>query len=477
MVETVNNNYKILVVDDDSASRSIVKYILSNEGYEVIEATGGSEGMRKVVIEKPDLILLDLVMPGVNGFDVCKMLKAELEESAIPVIIFSSKIEKEDIIKGLETGACDYIVKPVDAFELRARVKAQLRLKHLYDEADAEKKDLATLLTISQAVSSTLHSSEILHTIVKSVAEVIEVVRCSIVKIGKKEGVGYVLTTYENPNIKYLPLELGKYPEIRRALEEKDAVIVGDIDTDPLMDSVKESLKKLKFTSLMIIPIMVREEVVGTLFLRTSRKERSFTQREISFCRLVANLAGNALANAHLFESMELANLELGRLAITDGLTGVHNHRHFRTRLDDEFSRAQRYGTPLSLIMLDIDYFKNINDAFGHGQGDIVLREIADVVRNCVRKTDMLARYGGEEFAVLLPQTDKDGAVMEGERIRNAVKDYKCTGPDRCIMVTVSLGISTFPSSGIKNADDMVGKADDALYEAKNSGRNRTVAA
>lgn len=473
----MSDRHKILVVDDDLVSRNIVKDILSSENYEVLEASNGNEAMRKAVVANPDLILLDLIMPGVDGFEVCRRLRTELDTVAVPIIIFSSKAEKEDILKGLEVGANDYILKPVEPFELRARIKAHLRLKGLYDDANAEKKDLVTLLEISQAVSSTLHSNEILYTIVKRVAEIIEVARCSIVKIGKKDGIGYVVTTYENPNIKNLPIELDKYPEIKRALDVKGTVIIDDIFNDPLMVDVRDNLKKLNFSSLLVIPIMVREEVVGTLFLRTSRKEKSFTPREVKLCQIIANLAGNALANAHMFESTELANLELEKLAITDGLTGAFNHRHFRARLDDEFNRAKRYNSPLSCIMLDIDYFKSINDAFGHKQGDIVLKEITDVIKNNARKTDVVARYGGEEFVVLLPQTDRDGAFIQAERIRTAVKGYRCSEQDRCIMVTISLGVSTFPSPDINKADDLVGMADNALYKAKNNGRDKTVAA
>ncbi len=473
----MNSGQKILIVDDDAVVRNIVKGILAGEGYQIMEASTGNEALRKAVVDRPDLILLDLLMPGMDGFEVCRRLRTELNDLAVPVIILSAKAEKEDILKGLEVGANDYITKPVEPIELKARIKTHLRLKGLYDIANTEKKELMALLEVSQAVSSSLHSRDILYNIVKSVAGVIEVNRCSILRIGKKKGIGYVVTTYENPNIKNLPIELDKYPEIRKALDVKEAVVVEDINSDPLMAGTKEILEKLKLSSLMVIPIMVREEVVGTLFLRTSRKEGSFTQREVRLCQVIANMAGNALANAHLFESLELANLELEKLAVTDGLTGAYNHRHFRTRLEEEFSRAKRYKTSLSCIMLDLDHFKSINDAFGHAQGDIVLKEITDLLRKSVRKIDLLARYGGEEFVILLPHTDKEGAFIHAERIREAARGNRCSDSNTCIMVTVSLGVSTFPSPDINSADELVGKADNALYEAKRNGRNKTVAA
>ncbi|MBF8250824.1 MAG: Diguanylate cyclase [Deltaproteobacteria bacterium] len=472
-----NNGPKVLIVDDDSLIRTAVMEMLTNWGYEGIEASSGKEALHRALVDKPDLILLDLIMPDISGFAVCKTLRTEMNVLATPIIILTARGEKDDILKCFELGANDYIVKPVEPFELEARIKTQLHIKGLYDGASAEKEDLAMLLKISTAVSSTLNSRDILYTIVKCVGEAIDVDRCSIVRIGSKKGVAYVVTTYDNPGINNLAIDLSKYPEIRSVLEVKGTVIIEDIQNDPRMASVKDILKELGFSSLLIIPIIVREEIVGTLVLRTSRKKTSFSPREVKLCQVIVNLAASALTNAHLFESVELSNLELEKLAITDGLTGAYNHRHFRTRLDEELNRAIRYGTPLSCIMMDIDHFKHINDAFGHAQGDKVLSEITDVIKNNVRHIDIVARYGGEEFVVLLPNTDKEGAFIEAERLRKAVNAYRCSSRDRSIVVTISLGVATFPSPEISSADELVGKADNALYEAKRNGRNNTVEA
>ncbi|MEK6725879.1 MAG: diguanylate cyclase [Deltaproteobacteria bacterium] len=472
-----NRGPKVLIVDGDRVIRNVVMEMLTNWGYEGIEAGNGKDALRRVMVDKPDLILLDLIMPDINGFEVCWKIRKEMNVLATPIIILTARGEKDDILKGLEVGANDYIVKPAEPLELEARIKTHLRIKRLYDDASAEKEDLTRLLELSKAVSSTLNSRDIFYTIVKSVGKVIDVDRCSIVRVGRKKGVGYVVTTYENPGIKNLAIDLEKYPEIRSALEVKGTVIIDDIQNDPRMTSVKDIIKELGLSSLLVIPIILSKEVIGTLMLRISRKETNFSPREVKLCQAIASLAASALTNAHLFESGEISNLELEKLAITDGLTGAYNHRHFRTRLDEEFTRAKRYATPLSCIMMDIDHFKQINDAFGHAQGDMVLSEITDVIKNNVRKSDIVARYGGEEFVALLPNTDEEGAFVQAERLREAVKGYRCSGRDRCIMVTISLGVSTFPSPEISTADDLVGKADDALYRAKRSGRNRTVEA
>ena len=173
------------------------------------------------------------------------------------------------------------------------------------------------------------------------------------------------------------------------------------------------------------------------------------------------------LDNARLYEAAK-------RLAITDGLTKIYNHRFFQELFEKEFTRSDRYGTVFSLIMLDIDLFKRINDTYGHLYGDEILKEIAQLVKSCLRTMDLLARYGGEEFAVLLPETNLNEAVRTAERIRRAVENNDfMASRGQGLKVTVSQGVTFYPSPGVTSRSDIVGKADSALYEAKESGRNR----
>jgi len=163
---------------------------------------------------------------------------------------------------------------------------------------------------------------------------------------------------------------------------------------------------------------------------------------------------------------------ELQRLSSTDGLTGVHNHRHFQERLRDEFRRAQRYDDPLSLILLDLDHFKQVNDRYGHTAGDGVLREVAAALQRSVRETDLVARYGGEEFAVLLPRTHLTGALTVAERVRRELALLE-VGPDGRLKVTASLGVSSFPHRTVLSPEQLLLTADEALYRAKDDGRDR----
>jgi two-component system cell cycle response regulator len=225
-----------------------------------------------------------------------------------------------------------------------------------------------------------------------------------------------------------------------------------------------------------VVPIVFHEEVIGTLFLRTSRAQSSFTEDEIRLCAAIANVSANALHNAFLFERMEDEKARLEKLAITDFLTGAFNIRYFYHRLAEEFSRSRRYGLPLSCLMIDIDHFKKINDQYGHRVGDGVLREFAQFLRKHTRKSDVLARYGGEEFIMLLAQTAAEGAAAKAETVRSAVAKHLFKGLKGGRRLTISIGVATSPHPLIKDEDGLIYFADNALYDAKNSGRNRVAA-
>jgi diguanylate cyclase (GGDEF)-like protein len=165
---------------------------------------------------------------------------------------------------------------------------------------------------------------------------------------------------------------------------------------------------------------------------------------------------------------------EIETLATTDGLTGLYNHRRFQEKLSEEFKRLSRYSSPVSLILSDIDYFKKVNDTYGHPVGDLVLKGVSEIIREEIRDMDVPARYGGEEFAVILPGTDAEGVKNIAERLRKAVMDKTFFADDKSLKVTMSLGIATAPVDA-KSKEELIEKADQALYNAKHSGRNRSV--
>jgi two-component system cell cycle response regulator len=394
-----------------------------------------------------------------------------------PIIAVVSK----DITKGLRSVVkydveC-YLLSPFHAEDLDFKLKTVCEQKRSWFEAlYRDKKDLEAIVELTYLVSSTLDPKEVLYFVVKRISEIIKVTRCSILSLGIEEKkYAVVSSSYEDPKIKDLRLDLNKYPEIRKALKTKKAVIVKDAMKDPLMSSVKHIIKPIGIKSIVVLPVVFRDEVIGTLFLRTSRAGHVFTDREIKLCSAIANACSNALYNAFLYEKVRTEKEKLEKLAITDYLTGIYNIRYLYHRLGEEFSRSQRYETPISCIMFDIDHFKKINDTYGHRVGDIVLREFAQLVKKSVRKSDVFARYGGEEFILLLPHTAKKGALFEGERLADNIKKYSFKSLKAGAQVTVSMGIATFPHKKIKTQDDLITYADNALFEAKAKGRNKVV--
>lgn len=396
-----------------------------------------------------------------------------LRKLAIPSIAMISGNHRRGIEMVSRLNIDDYIFFPPDIMELDYKLNRLIRKTTIVESLKRETDDLQTLVDLNQLLSSTLDPQEILYLIVKKISEIIPVTRCSIIRIDSKARYGYVVSTFEDPNLRNIRLDLRKYPEIKKALISKSPVVITDIKSDPIMERVRDIIFPLGIRSIMVIPIVFREEVIGTLFIRTSRKGYSFSGREIKLCHAIANSSANALYNAFIFERIEDEKTRLERLAITDYLTGLYNIRYFYHRLEEEFSRASRYNFPLSCLMIDLDHFKDINDRYGHRAGDSVLREVARLMKSHTRKSDVLARYGGEEFIMLLPETHEKGAIAKAESLRSSIGKLRFKALKDKRAVTVSIGVATYPDVIVNDTDDLITYADNALYKAKTSGRNR----
>jgi len=338
-----------------------------------------------------------------------------------------------------------------------------------------DKDDLFGVLSILKAISAKRRAHDILYVFVEQVARVVNIDRCSVVRIWGMEGSGHVLASHEDERVSDLPIDLAKYPELLRAVESRQKVIINDTRRDPITRPHVEDLVRAGIHSLLVVPVVLFDQTVGSLLLRGARHEGAFTLREISFCEIVAGAAANALERAQLFEEIQKANERLEHLAVTDGLTGLYNHRFFRMRLADECERAKRYGLPLSCMIMDIDDFKKINDTFGHLQGDAILRGIADCATRCVRRSDIVARYGGEEFVVVMPQTGTEGAAAQSERLRREIAETRFKGIPEDECVTVSVGAAVYDAETMGDCEALIRAADGALYRAKREGKNRVV--
>lgn len=405
--------------------------------------------------------------------DIDLAKEINLRKLAIPSIAMVSGSTRRGLDMVSRLNLDDYIFFPPDIKKLDYKLNRIIRKTKIVESLRMETDDLQTLIDLNQLLTSTLDPQEILYLIVKKISEIIPVTRCSIIRIDSETRYGYVVSTFEDPNLRNIRLDLRKYPEIKKALISKSPVVITDITSDPIMERVRDIIFPLGIRSIMVIPIVFREEVIGTLFIKTSRKGYSFCRREIKLCQAIANSSANALYNAFIFEKIEDEKTRLERLAITDYLTGLYNIRYFYHRLDEEFSRARRYNFPLSCLMIDLDHFKDINDRYGHRAGDSVLREVARLMKSHTRKSDVLARYGGEEFIMLLPETHEKGAIAKAEQLRSSISKLRFKSLTNGRAVTVSIGVATYPDVTVNDTDDLITYADNALYKAKTSGRNR----
>jgi len=384
-----------------------------------------------------------------------------------------------DFRKGLDaaiTHNIKYFMRtPYDKQELEYKIESMLIEHDTLRQMQTYIQELGTIAEVSQLVSSTLDSREIFFRTVKKIADTMSVARCSIIRVDWLHKNAYVISSHEDPNLPMLKLRLRKYPELTQALRSKKPVVISDVKIDPIMKRVKDVLTPLGIRSIMVVPIIFRENVIGTLFLRTSRSARTFGQSEIQLVMTIANSVANALYNAFLFEQLEDEKTRLEKLSITDFLTGIYNVRYFSNRIIEEFSRSQRYGDSICCMMVDIDHFKKVNDVYGHKTGDRVLKEVAQTLRKYSRRSDVVARYGGEEFIILLPQTPLAGGIAEANSLIELIRGHRFKTLKHKEGITVSIGLSCYPHPKIVSHDTLISSADDALFNAKKSGRNRVV--
>ena len=304
---------RILIVDDHEDNVELLRARLESWGFETLSATDGQEALTMIETKLPDLVLLDIMMPKIDGIEVARRVKNNPDLPFIPIIMQTALDSTENKVEGLEAGADDYITKPIDFPELKARVKSMLRIKRLQEEIEEREREL-----------------------------------------------------------------------------------------------------------------------------------------------------------------ME-ANQRLRHMSQTDALTGLDNRRHIETRIEEMFEHAKRLGEPFSCVMVDLDKFKSVNDEYGHQAGDAVLRQLAKILKHEVREIDHAGRYGGEEFILLLTGTVLDAAVTFAERVRKAIESHTFTFDNGAIQRTASFGVAAWPHPKITSCDGLVRAADDALYVAKETGRNRVI--
>jgi diguanylate cyclase (GGDEF)-like protein len=494
----------VLVVDDERTLCTLASDALGAAGFSVQTAVDGEAALKLLETFRPDLILLDVLLPGVDGITLCRQLRAAPETRDTPICIMTGLDDRISIQQAFEAGATDFVIKPPSwvilshhllylrranrvARELSsANIRLQLEISERerttaalmeseaelrkLSQAESDQRRLAEALRdAAAALNGSLKLDEVLDRILDSIGKIAV---CDAVFMVMLEGDGARLTGHRG-----MPLtqtgnacgqahyRLADLPLLGPLLATRLPCLIADTADDPTCASGCRMIPGSR--SCLGIPLEIRGSVVGAIVL-TSATPGLFTAASAERLRSFANQASVAIDNARLFQQAH-------HLSVTDGLTGLNNRRHFFDLAKVEYERIRRYGRALSVVMIDIDQFKKLNDAYGHLVGDAVLREVARRLQETVRTIDTLARYGGEEFVVLMPETDLAEALLVAERVRQSVAEPPVVDNGVTVSTTISLGVAELDEQ-CTSLEDALKCADQALYAAKTAGRNRVEA-
>lgn len=448
---------KVLIVDDDVLNAKLLSSMLATGAYETITAMEGKTAVEKTRSEQPDLILMDIMMPVMDGYEATEILKQSPDTKNIPIIMITALDGSEDKLRGLEAGADEFLNKPVNAAELMARVKSLLRLK-LYQEQLKSRMDSEESMVSENRGAVSAQKELNLPTI--------------LVVEDEDKDVRLIQNYLHGEAYRIVVAKTGE-ETLSRVLKEKIDLVLLDILL-PGMDGfqVVERLREMEGGRNLQIVALTNLQDMESKIKGIELGADDYLVKPINKHELRVRIRSLVKKKAYL-DSLKNEYASAVQTAITDRLTGLYNRAYFEHFISLEIKRAERQTAFLSLIMMDIDDFKQYNDTLGHLAGDRILRDVGKLVRKSIRDVDLAARYGGEEFVLVLPNTNIEGAVVVAERLKQIVSDHTSAPEDTLPgkKFTVSLGIAEYPTEAI-TVNDLIQRADEQLYRAKDAGKD-----
>jgi two-component system, cell cycle response regulator len=531
--QTINQGKTILVVDDSLTIRMQVKDLLEENNFKVILAENGEKCLEILETLIPYAILLDIIMPGIDGVEVCKKIKGDAKYESIPIIMLTAQGNTENKVKGLNAGADDYLTKPFEIEELLARLKAVLRTKTLYEELKSanhkimeqqksviEEERLKVLLQMAGATAHELNQPlmillgniELMHVsmdepeaLAECMSEVakagnriadiikkIKTVRDVEVKpyLGKSKIINLhqkvKILSVEDTNEDFQKISdiLKPHDQISlsRAISVEECILeleqnkydlilldhlLPDGDGFDCLDNIGK-----KWASIPVILCTGHgDEVLASQAIQSGASD--YIPKAMLSDTSLLRAIENALEKARLKTEIRLAKEKMVEMSIKDELTDLYNRRYFMEAVKSEVTRARRYKTELVFCMMDIDYFKKVNDTYGHFAGDAVLKDMGKILKDSIRQTDLICRYGGEEFGIILTCINREEARNVCEKFREKVSLHRTKYDSIGIKVTISIGMACYDPANHVTHNTLIENADKALYQAKNSGRNQ----
>ena len=534
-----------MIIDDSPDILKLLKDILDYHGYRVQPFTSGRAALKSMMIDVPDLILLDIKMPDMDGYEVCNHIKSKEKTGKVPVIFISGQNDTTDTVKSFNAGGVDYITKPFHLAEVLARVETHLSLRHLQKQLESQniqlQKEIAErekaeeellrhknnleALVAQRTVELSKTNAELQQEIAerRHLEEALENANYKLHSLVYEYGLRNRRIAIFNKMSEQLQACLSReeaYPIINYFVQKlfpakAGAIFIYDrqdnffktatswkttllgekkftiedclslqkkkmhISLDSQQESCCRHLCRAEGRSSICIPMLAQGDIFGILHLqkRTPSKlsrpkpllDEASTDISIDIQHLAVTMAD--------FFSLALVNIQLRETlkqqATRDPLTGLFNRRYMEDTMSREISRANRQGTPLGIIMLDLDHFRRFNNKFGHEAGDLALQEVGNFLQKNIRKEDIACRYGGEEFTLILPGASLEITRQRAEMLRHNVQNLKIKYKDKKLdNISFSLGVAIYPDHG-QTQDAVIQAADEALYRAKHAGRKQ----
>ncbi len=447
---------RILVVDDVLPNVKLLEARLSAEYFDVRTASNGVDALNLCMRSPFDVVLCDVMMPGLDGFEVCRRLKADPATAHVPVVLVTALDGSSDRLRGLDAGADDFLTKPVDEMALIARVRSLARHKQVVDELRRQ-VDASTTLGLQSGA--------------KPLFTVDEGGRGRVLLVeDRQSSAAWLMSTLGASHTVDLET-VGDEVRFRAATGGYDLVVLSSTLKD--YDALRVCSQLRTLPSTRDLPILLladgedRQRVLRGLDLGVN----DYLVRPVDRNEMMARVRSQIRRKRYADKLRDIMQASL-QMAVTDPLTGLHNRRYLESHLGKLIDEAADGHKPLSLMILDIDHFKAVNDTFGHDAGDEILKGFATRIRTVIRGIDVFCRLGGEEFIIVMPDTSLDIAGRVAERVRHAVSDvpFPIGTSGREIAVTVSIGLAERRSG--READVILKRADQALYRSKASGRN-----
>lgn len=477
---------KVLLVEDSETQLKFLRDGLVQNGFEVETAMNGAEAYKKLFEYIPDIVVSDIMMPVIDGYQLCRMIKNVDETKKIPVILLTVLDKKIDSFWGKKAGAQLFLSKTIDMNELVRNINATLRRYPLTDEYKANialkaHSDNSAQTRLNNILNDLLLKSVFANEF-RNLSDFLNYERILVEKLFSLmssfveysvAGVFFASPDDYAENILYLDT-LGRninksvlsdvQYDFFKKMEEFRTLKNTKFEVVRILLGKETSYEFSDLKSKIIIPLMFDKKLIGGIcfYTRQNMDYASFRYFDIMISELLA-----------IFK-MKYQYTEKEFMSVLDGLTGLYNRRQFEIGLEQEYNRTKRHPSDFSLAILDIDFFKKVNDTYGHQYGDYVLKTVASLMKQAFRKTDLLYRYGGEELIMIMPETNIEGAIIPVQRLRRMIEEYDFDYNGVKAKVTASIGL-TMNYQEFNSPADILKSADEALYKAKESGRNRVV--